>query len=85
MYLNRRDDTVFVFQDHAVNNVKEHRHLGLVWSNNGSWKNHLLTIINKAAKRVDMLRALKYKLNKTSLERIYFAFIRPIFEYGCIV
>ena len=69
--LNRRDDTVFVFQDHAVNNVKEHRHLGLVWSNNGSWKNHLLTIINKAAKRVDMLRALKYKLNKTSLERIY--------------
>ena len=24
-------------------------------------------------------------MNKTSLERIYVAFIRPIFEYGCIV
>ena len=32
-----------------------------------------------------MLRAIKYKLNKTSLEQIYFAFIRPIFEYRCIV
>ena len=28
-----------------------------------------------------MLRALKYKLNRSVLEKIYFAFIRPIFEY----
>ena len=32
-----------------------------------------------------MLRALKYKLNRSVLEKIYFAFIRPIFEYGCVV
>ena len=25
--LNRRDDTIFVFQDHTINNAKEHRHL----------------------------------------------------------
>ena len=32
-----------------------------------------------------MLKDLKYKLNKISLERIYFAFIRPIFGNGWIV
>ena len=55
--VNRCDYTIFVFQDHTINYVKEHRPLGLVWSNNGSWKNRL-TIMNKAAKRVDMLKAL---------------------------
>ena len=42
-------------------------------------------IINKAVKRVDMLRALKYKLSRSALEKIYFAFIRPLFEYECVV
>ena len=42
-------------------------------------------VINKAAKRVDMLRALKYKLKRTTLEKLYFAFVRPTFEYGCVV
>ena len=42
-------------------------------------------VINKAAKRVDMLRALKYKLKRTALGKIHFAFVRPIFEYGCVV
>ena len=32
-----------------------------------------------------MLRALKFKLDISSLEKIYFSFIRPIFEYACIV
>ena len=32
-----------------------------------------------------MLHALKFKLDRTSLEKIYFAFIRPIFEYASVV
>ena len=32
-----------------------------------------------------MLRALKFKLDRSSLEKIYFTFIRPIFEYACVV
>ena len=40
---------------------------------------------NKAAKRVELLRALTYKLKRTTLEKLYFAFVRPIFEYGCVV
>ena len=32
-----------------------------------------------------MLRALKFKLDKSSLEKISFTLIRPIFEYACVV
>ena len=42
-------------------------------------------VINKAAKRVDILIALQHtNLKGTTLE-IYFAFVRPIFEYGCVI
>ena len=80
-----RLESLFTFQNHTINNVQQHNHLGLTWNTNGTWKNHLTIVINKAAKRVDMLRALKYKLKRTTLEKIYFAFVRPIFEYGCVV
>ena len=80
-----RADSMFIFQNHIVNNVNEHTHLGLTWNKGGTWKNHLSNIINKAVKRVDMMRALQYKLSRSALEKIYFAFIRPLFEYGCVV
>ena len=80
-----RADSIFIFQNHIVNNVNEHTHLGLTWNKDGTWKNHLSPMINKATKRVDMMRALKYKLSRSALEKIYFAFIRPLFEYGCVV
>ena len=65
--------------------MQQHTHCGLIWNTIGTWKNHLTMVINKAAKRVDMLRALKYKLKRTTLEKLYFAFVRPTFEYGCVV
>ena len=32
-----------------------------------------------------MLRSLKFKLDRSSLEKMYFAYIRPIFEYASVV
>ena len=29
------------------------------------------------------MRKLKYKLNRTNLEKLYLIYIRPIFEYAC--
>ena len=42
-------------------------------------------MISKAAKRIDILRALKWKLDRKPLETLYLSFIRPLFEYGDIV
>ena len=57
----------------------------LIWNNDVSLKSNLSTVISKASKRIDMLRALKYKLDRASFEKIYFAFIRPILQYASVV
>ena len=79
---NRHD---FTFQNHLINNVNEHKHLGLIWNCDISWKSHLSSVIAKASKRIDMLRALKFELDRSTLGKVCFAFIRPVFEYACVV
>jgi hypothetical protein len=41
--------------------------------------------VDKANRRLGILRSLKYKLDRLSLEKIYMSFIRPILEYGDII
>jgi hypothetical protein len=38
------------------------------------------TIIERASKQLNILRKLKFKLNRQYLENIYITFIRPILE-----
>jgi hypothetical protein len=57
----------------------------LILSHNLLWGEHLTQIKDKANKRLGILRSLKYKLNRLSLERIYLAYIRPLLEYGDII
>ena len=76
----------FTFQNHVINNVHIHEHFNsLTWNSDASWKSHMSTIIARASKRIDMLRALKFKLDRSSLEKMYFAYIRPFFEYASVV
>ena len=73
------------FQTHVINKVDTNKHLGLTWKSDASWKSHMSTIIAKASKRIDMLRSWKFKLDRPSLEKMYFSYIRPIFEYASVV
>ena len=54
--------------------IHTHKHLGLIWNNDVSWKSHMSTVITKASKRIDMLRSLKFRLDRFSLEKMYFAY-----------
>ena len=62
----------FIFQNQTISNAQEHKHLGLIWNTDATWKIHLLTVISKASKRIDMLRALKFKLQRSLLEKYIF-------------
>jgi hypothetical protein len=53
--------------------------------NDGKWKDHINEIYAKACRRTNILRLMKHKLDKESLEKLYIGFIRPILEYGGIV
>lgn len=66
----------------VVDQVSTHKHLGLTLSDDAKWSSHINTTVNKAWQRIGTLRSLKYILNRKSLERMYFSFIRPVLEYG---
>jgi hypothetical protein len=65
-----------------ISPVNSHKHLGLFFSSNGSWHQHIEYIKEKAWTRINILRRLKMKIDRKSLEIIYVSFIRPILEYA---
>ena len=74
--------TIFQTQ---IEEVTSHKHLGVVYSNDCTWQEHLDYIKTKAWVRINIMRKLKFKLDRCSLQTIYFSFIRPIIEYYDVV
>ena len=73
-----------------LNNVKiketdNHKHLGLILSQNGKWQDHLEYITEKAHKRLYILSNLRFNLDRNTLQTLYFSYVRPILEYGNVV
>ena len=69
-------------QNQQIKEVENHKHLGLYFSNDGTWHAHINYIKEKAWNRINTMRKLKFQLDRKSLEIIYTSFIRPILEYG---
>ena len=68
-----------------ITEVTEHKHLGLYFSSNGAWHDHMEYIKKKAWQRIYIMRRCKFLLDRRSLQTIYFSFIRPILEYADVV
>jgi hypothetical protein len=61
------------------------KHLGVIFSNNGFWHDHVDYIVKKSYTRLNMLRKVRMTLDRFSLEKIYMSFIRPILEYADVI
>ena len=72
-------------QDQQITEVDSHKHLGIYFSSDCSWHRHINYIKEKAWARINVMRKLKFKLDRKSLETIYLTFIRPIIEYGDVL
>ena len=68
-----------------IPSVHVHKHLGIFISNDGSWDYHVNQILVKAWKRIGIMRNLKLRLDRTTLQTIYFSFIRPVLEYADVI
>ena len=68
-----------------INEVKSHKHLGIVFSNDCMWHEHLEYVKKKAWNRINVMRKLKFKLDRRSLQIIYFTFVRPLLEYADVL
>ena len=69
----------------AINEVTSHKHLGLIFSNDCNWHEHIDYVKTKAWFRINIMRKLKFQLDRKSLETIYILFIRPLLEYANVV
>ena len=78
-----KDPAIIQFNNEALENVKNHKHLGLMLSSDLSWTSHVQSLIQNVSPLVDVLKSLKYDLDRKTLETTYFSFIRPKLEYGC--
>ena len=68
-----------------INEVSYHKHLGIFLSSDGTWYEHINYITSKARARINIMRKLKFLLDRKSLEIIYFSFVRPLLEYADVV
>ena len=68
-------------QNQQITEVPEHKHLGVILSNDCSWSAHIKHVTEKAWKRIHVMRSLTLTLVRRSLETLYLSFIRPLLEY----
>ena len=68
-----------------IEEVSYFTYLGLTFTKNLRWNNHIDKISVKARKRLCAMMPLKFKLNRKSLEIMYKSFVMPVLEYGLIV
>ena len=68
-----------------IEEVKSFTYLGLSFSHNLKWNNHIEEVSIKARKRLSAMSPLKKMLDRKALHSIYMAFVRPVMEYGIVV
>ena len=72
-------------QGQLIREVESHKHLGIFFSYDLRWNTHIDYILSKAYPRINVMRKVKFVLDRKSLETIYLTFIRPVLEYGDVL
>jgi len=74
-----------LFDDLPLNEVSEHKHLGVIFNNKLTWTDHIQSLLSKVAKMKNVMLHLKNRLDRNTLNHIYLSFVRPKLEYASIV
>ena len=54
-----------------IDETPSHKHIGLTFSKTYSWDEHIVNISEKAWARVNLLKALKFRVSRKSLEKMF--------------
>ncbi len=65
--------------------VNSHKHLGMIFTNNVSWTEHIESTVSKYNRIIGMFKPSKYKWPRAALEICYKSFIRSVLEYGDVI
>ena len=61
-----------------------HKHLRLFFSNNGLWHDHTDYIVKKAYTRLNILRKVRFILNRFTLEKSVLLLLDPFWNMGML-
>ena len=73
------------YGDKKIIEVAQHTHLGVVLCNNLSWRAHIFKIYEKASKRLNILKGIKYTVDRTTLRKLYKSLVHPLMEYADVL
>ena len=78
-------DLNIFLNNHAITQVHQHKHLGVILSSTLSWSPHVEHLISRSSAMLGLLRHLHSYLHFSSscLLNVYLCYIRPLLEYGC--
>ena len=68
-----------------IHEVSHYTHLGVTLFSNLSWREHILNIYEKASKRLNVLKGIKYQVGRDTLKALYKSLVRPLMEYADVV
>ena len=68
-----------------IRDVTSHEHLGVTLAFNLSWRPHILKIHQKASKKLNMLKPLKFILKIKTLDALYKSLVRSCLDYADII
>ena len=72
----------FSLNEKEIPIVPVHKHLGVTFTNDAKWNQHIENIIISVSKHINVLRKLKFRLCRKNLEKLYLVYVRPILEYA---
>jgi hypothetical protein len=70
----KRQNPPLLMNNVPLDEVESYKHLGLTLTKTLVWDNHIENMVTKANQCLNVLNALKFKLDRNSLEQLYFAF-----------
>ena len=70
--------------DQQITEAESPKHLEIYLSNDCTWHKHIEYIKEKAWNRINIMRQLKFELDRQSLEK-KLTFMRPVLEYANVV
>jgi hypothetical protein len=73
------------FNNNEIQEVFNHKHLGVTLLSNLTWTAHIINIHEKASKRLNLLKGLKFKLNRKTLSNLYKCLIRQLLKYADVL
>ena len=83
--LNIQHHPTLFFNEVSIQEVVSHKHLGVYLSQRCDWHNHIDFIKERAWSRMNLLRMIKFTIDRKSLETIYFTYICSLLEYADII